>query len=429
MSLLKKFSFAIFFSLLLISCGSGKKEGVTDSNKDAAAHANENDTHDDHGKNKTDERAGDHGEDAHGNSADTHDEKMEEVELTDAQFRSAGVVIASLQTRSLSGKIKANGVLDVPPQNMVSISPPMGGFLKTTDLLQGMHVEKGQTIAILQHQDYIQLQEDFLDTRSQLDYLETEYKRQVELSKESINSQKILQQAKSHYESMLAKHAGLRAKLNLLGINPTGLTASNLQSSINIYAPISGYVTKVNVNIGMYVSAADVMFVIVDTEHLHAELTLFEKDVPFVKVGQKVTFTLANEHVQRNATVHLVGRQITEDRTVQIHCHLDKEDKELIPGMYLKAFVETTKKTALSIPEEGVVDFEGKYYVFVSQPAKEAGIHHFSMVPVFKGISEGGYTEIELLEDIGTAQKFVTKGSYDILAVLKNGEDEGGHAH
>ncbi len=354
-----------------------------------------------------------------------HEEEASVVELTPEQVKIINLKLGKIEMKDLSGAIKVNGMLDVPPQNLVSISAPMGGFVKSTELLQGMKVSKGQAIVVMQHPDYIQMQQDFLETKSQLEYLELEYKRQQELSKDNVNSQKTLQQAKSQYESMLAKNAGLKAKLMMLGINGEKLTSQTIQNTISINSPISGYVTHVNVNIGMYVNPTDVMFKIVDTEHLHAELTVFEKDVPKIKLGQKVRFTLANETDERTATVYLIGREISEDRTVRIHCHLDKEDLDLLPGMYLKAYVEAGTQSLPAIPNEAIVNFEGKDYVFVAE--KEA--NHFKMLEVTKGISELGFTEVEMKEGLSNESLIVINGAYDILAKIKNSEEEGGHAH
>ncbi|MDX2172804.1 MAG: efflux RND transporter periplasmic adaptor subunit [Bacteroidota bacterium] len=354
-----------------------------------------------------------------------HEEEASIVELTPEQVKIINLKLGKIEMKDLSGAIKVNGMLDVPPQNLVSISAPMGGFVKSTELLQGVKVTKGQAIVVMQHPDYIQMQQDFLETKSQLEYLELEYNRQKELSKDNVNSQKTLQQAKSQYESMLAKNAGLKSKLMLLGINGEKLTSQTMQNSITINSPISGYVTHVNVNIGMYVNPTDVMFKIVDTEHLHAELTVFEKDVPKIKLGQKVRFTLANETDERTATVYLIGREISTDRTVRIHCHLDKEDLDLLPGMYLKAYVEAGTQRLSALPNEAIVNFEGKDYVFVAE--KEA--NHFKMLEVTKGISELGYTEIVTKEGLNNESLIVINGAYDILAKIKNSEEEGGHAH
>lgn len=354
-----------------------------------------------------------------------HEEEASVVELTPEQVKIINLKLGKIEMKDLSGAIKVNGMLDVPPQNLVSISAPMGGFVKSTELLQGMKVSKGQAIVVMQHPDYIQMQQDFLESKSQLDYLELEYKRQQELSKDNVNSQKTLQQAKSQYESMLAKNAGLKAKLMMLGINGEKLTSQTIQNTISISSPISGYVTHVNVNIGMYVNPTDVMFKIVDTEHLHAELTVFEKDVPKIKLGQKVRFTLANETDERTATVYLIGREISEDRTVRIHCHLDKEDLDLLPGMYLKAYVEAGTQSLPAIPNEAIVNFEGKDYVFVAE--KEA--NHFKMLEVTKGISELGFTEVEIKEGLSKESLIVINGAYDILAKIKNSEEDEGHGH
>ncbi len=348
-------------------------------------------------------------------------EESNAVELSDGQFKTAAVTIGKAEMRALSGVIKVNGMLDVPPQNLVSVSAPMGGFVKSTELLQGVKVTKGEVIAVMQNSEYIQLQQDYVDFRSQLEYLEAEYKRQQELSKENVNSQKILLQSKTQYESMLAKVGGLKSKLNLLGINTEQITSGNFQNTITLYAPISGYVTQVNVNIGKFVNPTDVMFKIVDTEHLHAELTVFEKDVRKLKLGMKVRFTLANETEERFATVYLIGREIGEDRTVRIHCHLDREDMDLLPGMYLKAYVEAGTHSVAALPDKAVVNFEGKDYIFVAD-TKKAG-HHFILTEITKGISELGYTEITFPEGVTAETPIVINGAYDILAKMKNSEE------
>lgn len=354
-----------------------------------------------------------------------HEEEESVVELSPEQVKTINLKLGKLEMKDLSGAIKVNGMLDVPPQNLVSISAPLGGFVKSTELLQGMKVAKGQVIVVMQHPDYIQMQQDYLDTKSQLEYLEMEYKRQQELSKDNVNSQKTLQQAKSQYESASAKNAGLKAKMMLVGINSEKLTSQTIQSAITITSPISGYVTSVNVNIGMYVNPTDVMFKIVDTEHLHAELTVFEKDVPKIKIGQKVRFTLANETVERTATVYLIGREINSDRTVRIHCHLDKEDLDLLPGMYLKAYVEAGTQSLPAIPDQAIINFEGKDYIFVA----DTEANHYKMIEITKGISELGYTEINLGNGVSNESLIVINGAYDILAKMKNSEEEGGHAH
>lgn len=347
------------------------------------------------------------------------------VELTAAQFKTAGITYGKPENRQISGAVKVNGLLDVPPQQQVSISVPMGGFIKQTSLLQGMPVKKGQVIAVLENLDYIQLQQDYLEVSSQLEYATTEYNRQQELAKENVNALKTLQQAKAAWQTLQAKENGLKQKLSMLNISTTTLQKGNIQRSINVYAPISGYVTQVNVNLGQFVTPTDILFRIVNTEHLHAELTVFEKDVPRLKIGQLVRFTLANEAKPRTATVHLIGREISQERTVRVHCHLEEEDTQLLPGTYLQAMIETGAAAVKALPDAAVVNFENKAYVFVKKTGTDSTFH-FNMLEVQKGNSEQGYTEV-IFPKAPPEEEIVITGAYDLLAKLKNSGEHEGH--
>lgn len=356
-----------------------------------------------------------------------------QVGLTSSQYKTAGVETGKVELKEISGTFKANGMLDVPPQQEISISVPLGGFLKKTDLLQGMFVSKGQLIAVIENPDFITMQQDYLDAKSQLEYTKADYERQQALAKENVNAQKTVQQSKASYNSLTAKVSGLRERIKVSGLSLSSVDNGNIHSSINIYAPISGYVTQVNANIGKYVNTTDVVFQIVDTKHLHAELTVFEKDVPKLKIGQNVRFTLANETKERTAKVFLIGREISTDRTVRIHCHIDKEDNQLLPGMFLKALVETGGSKVSALPNEAIVDFQGEKYIFISTGETQNSAsndtaksdYHFTMMPVQTGNSELGYTEIVLPENFDiTTTNVVVKGAYALLSKMKNSEEE-----
>lgn len=348
----------------------------------------------------------------------------DEVSLTKAQYQNAGITIGVVQSRQISKTIKANGILDVPPQQLVSISAPMGGFIKQTDLLQGSAVKKGQVIAVLQNQEYIQLQQEYLETKSQFEYAVAEYERQQTLAKENINAGKTLQMAKANYNTLQSKQNGTAERLKIININPATLNSGNIRSNISIYAPISGYVTAVNVNIGQMVNPSDVMFKIVDTKHLHAELTIFEKDILSIKLGHKVRFTLANEAKERTATVYLIGREIDQNRAVRVHCHLDEEDRQLLPGMYLKAIVETNGVNVKALPDEAVVTFEGRKYIFLETKEGNKDEFHFKMLEVATGESDEGYTEVIFPDNFSKELPVVIKGAYSLLSKMKNSEEE-----
>jgi cobalt-zinc-cadmium efflux system membrane fusion protein len=351
------------------------------------------------------------------------------VSLTADQYRVAGIEMGHLETRSLSGVLQVNGVLDVPPQSLVTVSAPLGGFVRNTNLLPGVRVTKGQVIAVIENQEFIQLQQDYLDTKNKLEYASQELARQQELRKENVNAAKVLQQTEAEYKNLRSRLSALSERLLMIGIAPKNVQDGNIHRSVSTYAPITGYVTRVNVNIGKFVTPTDVLFEIVDTGHLHAELTVFEKDISQVHKGQKVRFSLPNESGrERQATVFLTGKEISSERTVHVHAHLNTEDLELLPKMYIKAVIETSGRPVPSLPDQAIVHSEGKDYVFVDQEShsNDSGqtAHHFSMVPVGKGISENGFTEVVLPENISPSASIVIKGAYTLLATLKNTEEE-----
>ena len=358
----------------------------------------------------------------------TEPEHGNEATLTPEQYKTAQIEIGSIEMKALSGTIKVNGMLDLPPQSLVSISTPFEGIVKSTEMLQGLKVKKGQAVVVLQHPDFVQIQQDYLDYKSSLEYLKLEYERQQELATENVNAKKTVQKAKSEYQSMQARVLGLKIKLNLMNINIANLEKGNIQSTLTLYSPISGYVTEVNTNIGATASPADILFKIADTEHLHAELTVFEKDVPQLKIGQKVRFTLANENKERMATVYLIGREISKERTVNIHCHLDVEDGQLLPGMYLQALVENGSQKVPALPEKAIVEFEGSKYIFIEGKEKGEELRHFEMIEIIVGVTELGFTQVSAVNNIDLSkERIVLNGAYDLLSKIKNSEEGEDH--
>jgi cobalt-zinc-cadmium efflux system membrane fusion protein len=358
-------------------------------------------------------------------ATEAHQDEQNVVELSKDQMETVGIQMGAVEQKQISGTIKVNGILDVPPQQLVSISAPLGGFLKNTNMLQGSRVKKGQLVATIQNIDFIQIQQDYIEAKSNFDLAKIEYERQQELARENVNSQKALQQANTNYLNWQARYGGLQEKLKVLNINASNVERGVLTSSIGLYSPINGYVTQIPVNIGKFVNPADVIMEIVDPEHLHAELIVFEKDVPRLKIGQKVRFTLANESTERMATVYLIGREINANRTVQIHCHIDKEDQNLLPGMYLNALVETGGAAVDALPDAAVIDFQGKKNLFVlsAQGTGAASENtHFEMVPIETGNSELGFTEVKLPNDFDKNSKVVVAGGYALLSKLENTE-------
>ena len=348
-----------------------------------------------------------------------------DVTLTNDQFKVAAVELGKIEMRNLSSVIKVNGLLDVPPQNAVSVSAPLGGYVRSSGLLPGQTVRKGQVIAVIENPEFINIQQEYLESKSRLEFLSLEYKRQEELRKEDVNAAKTFQQVSSEYNMMQAKVAALRQKLALIGLNSNSVSVGNISRTANLYSPISGYVAESKVNRGMYVNPSDVLFELANKNDIHLALDVFEKDIRKINVGQPIRFSLANEtNYIREAKVFLIGKSTQAGGTIPVHCHLaNSNDPALLPGMYAKALIETRTEDVASLPAEAIVQSEGRNFIFVLADTVQNNFK-FIMVPVIKGIEQEGFVAVTLPENFNiSTSKVVTKGAYSVLSAMKNVEE------
>jgi cobalt-zinc-cadmium efflux system membrane fusion protein len=341
------------------------------------------------------------------------------ITLTDAQMKNAQIKTGEIEQKQISSTLKVNGHIDVPPQNMVSVSVPLGGYLKSTKLLPGMHVNKNEIIAAIEDNQYIQLQQEYLTAKAQLRFNESEYHRQKELNQSKSSSDKVFEQTQSVYQTQRILIKSLEEKLKLIRINPENLTENNISKSINVYSPIDGFVSKVNENIGKYITPGDVLFELVNPTDIHLNLKVFEKDLNKIFIGQKVvSYTNANPDKKYEGDIILISKDVTPDGTTEVHCHFDNYDKNLFPGMYMNAEIELKNTMRGVLPDEAIVRFEGKNYIFAI-----TGKNSFEMQEIKMGEIENGYTEIISNTDL-SSKEIAVKGAYTLLMSLKNKEEE-----
>ena len=341
------------------------------------------------------------------------------VTLTDAQLKNAGIQTSKLEQKSISSVLKVNGKIDVPPQNMVSISVPLGGYLKSTKLLPGMHISRGEVLAVMEDQQYIQLQQDYLTAKAQFSFDESEYNRQKELNQSKATSDKVFEQAKATYQSQNILIKSLEEKLKLISVNPNKIGINNISRSINIYSPINGFVSAVNVNIGKYVNPADVLFELVNPTDIHLALTIFEKDLDKLFIGQKlVAYTNSQPDKKYSCEIILISKNLSDESSAQVHCHFEQYNKTLLPGMFMNADIEIKSNNVNALPDDAILRFENKQYSFITK-----GKYQFEMVEVKTGVSENGFTEISIDKKMAN-ETFVSKGAYNLLMKMKNTSEE-----
>lgn len=347
------------------------------------------------------------------------------VELKPDQIKAIGLEVESAQQRNLKTTLKVNGKLMLPPQNKAQVSVFIGGIVKDILVQEGALVNKGQALAIIENTDFLQLQQDYLENKAQLNYASKEYDRQKELQKDNINSAKSLQQAEADFFTKQAKDKAMEEKLKLFGLNPDKLTPLEIKSTFSVIAPISGNIRRISVNIGKYAEPNKELFDIVDNRFLHIDLTVYEQDIHKLKEGQKLTFTDANDPTHVHTAIIYSINKAFEDNQQAVIAHAKIEDitETLLSGMFIEARIQIDNYSALTLPTDAIVSNGNEHYIFV-QSSGSGNINTYKMVSVRIGASDMGFTEIATVGDISSEKKVVVKGAYYLLSELTKGEGE-----
>lgn len=368
-------------------------------------------------------------------------ESSEFAELTQEQMNAVGISLGQIEMKELTSVVKANGGLSVPNNNKASATSLYGGVIKTLNVQVGDFVKKGQVIATIANPEFIQLQEDYLTTGSRITFAEQEYRRQRELFDNDAGAKKNLQNADSELKTLRTKRASLQRQIQMMGMSPGNVSNQNLRTGLAVTAPISGTISNILLQIGSYINVSSPVAEIVDNSSLHLDLQVFEKDLPSIKVGQKIHFTLTNNPVEEyDAEVYSIGTAFeNQSKTIPIHCKVKGNKNGLIDGMNATAVISLDNKLMSAVPNTAITSADGKDYIFLvsdkktedhkdekSQEKHNEKTVNFERIEVVKGTSEMGYTAITPVKSIPEGTKIATKGAFFINAKLTN---SGEHEH
>jgi cobalt-zinc-cadmium efflux system membrane fusion protein len=344
-----------------------------------------------------------------------------EVKLSIEQQKAISLQTGFIIKRNLKTSLKVNGKLVLPPQNQAQVSLLVGGIVKDIFVKEGALVSKGEILATIQNTEFIQLQQDYLQSSSSLTYLKAEFERQNELQKENINAGKTFQKAEADYKHEVSNLNSLKQKLSLYNVNAEILTAENISPSFNVVAPIAGNIHTITINIGKFAEPNKQMYDIVDNRFLHIDLTIFEKDISKIHEKQKITFTDANDpnHLH-NATIFSINKAFEDNQQAVIaHAKIEDVTETLLSGMFIEARIDIDDSTTATLPNDAIVSNGNEHFIFVEHEPNT-----FKQVAVRTGTTDQGFTEIILLEEIKPESKIVISGAYYLLSELTKGEGE-----
>jgi RND family efflux transporter MFP subunit len=372
------------------------------------------------------------------------------VSLTEEQIKTAGIEIGTIELKNLTTSIRANGTLSVPNQNKALITSVNTGVLKTLLIQPGSFVRKGQAIGTIVNPDVARLQQELQTTNAQINLAEIELRRQRELVEGNAAPLKNVQRVQTELATLRATRNAVSKQLSAMGISAASVSKGNIITTITITAPISGTVSTVSAQIGSPVDPSTPIAEIVNNSQLHLDLFVFEKDLPKLHAGQVIHFTLTNNPGKEyDAKIFSIGTAfVSETKTIPVHAVVMGDKTGLIEGKNITALISIGQSVVPAVPTEAIVSIQGQDYIFVQTEApkeehkegehKEGEEHgeeegheekpsrYFERVPVVKGSSDVGYTEVTLMKEVRPKTPIVTKGAFFVSAKMSN---TGGHDH
>ncbi len=350
------------------------------------------------------------------NKADSSIQKSDHrIKVSKDQFKQNNMVLGNLEEKAFPISIKVNGMIDVPPESKAVVNSITGGYIKTIPLLVGDIVKKGQQLATIENPEFVQMQQEYMEVKEQLNYLKSEYERQNTMFKEDIISQKVYLKAESQYKTANARYKGLKKQLSMLNINPKRVEEGYMTSIVNIYAPISGSITKVNVSKGSYVSPTNSILEIINNDHIHIELSIFERDIMTIKKDQKIIFSIPeSSDMTYEAIVHLVGTSIQDNRTIKVHAHPLDESQSFLTGMFVNAEIITNNTTEIALPANAFVSLENDTYILILDEEKDSNFY-FKQMKVETGITVNGFTELKDFKTLKKTDRVLVNGAFSLI--------------
>ncbi|MBN4084887.1 efflux RND transporter periplasmic adaptor subunit [Flavobacteriaceae bacterium AH-315-B10] len=413
----------LFIGLIITSCGNTSK--------------NKEENHDDHSEESHSEEneEGDHND---------HDDDHEEgtVSLTELQMEAISLQLTTIENKNMNIMVKASGSLEVAPHDKADVSSIIGGIIKNIYVIEGDEVKKGKILARVEHPDIVQMQQDYINNLNSLQFLEKEYERRKILYEEKVGSGKEFQRITAEYRNSKTNLNAQKMKLKMLGLNVSAIESGNLSSSINIVSPLNGKVSLVETNIGAYAAPLSKLFEIVNSDELHADVMVFEKDISKVKIGQTIKFTTSGISGQEfSGKIHAISPVFEEfPKAIHVHAEIKNKNKILIPGMYIQGHIIADNLLTTVLPEKSIVVEDEKSYIFAKTQNEEHSHENetdnheheeakmtFKMIEVITGINNNNFIEIKLLEKLPKNTLIVGNGAYFLLSEMRKSEAE--HSH
>ncbi len=419
------FVFLGFILLQLAACDSVNKN----EHGDGAVKTGKDEQHDEHA------HEGEGGHEGEGHEGEGHEGEGHEgeghtggVRLTDGELKEFDISVAVAGPGELNVYVMLPGEVSVNEDKMAHIVPRVSGVVREVRKSLGDEVKRGEVIAVIESRELSDAKAEYLAVHERISLAQANYTREARLWKEKVSSEQDYLNAKKELAEEKIALRSAEQKLHALGYSEKYLKKLLGQHNATftryeIMAPFAGTVIEKHITLGEAVQADTGMFVIADLNTVWVNLSIYQKDLPFVRKGASVTIT-AGHGIPDNAGVISYIRPIVgeQTRTALARAVLPNETGELRPGLFVTGKV-TVKNITVPVmaPKTALQTYEGKTIVFVKT--------NEGFQPSQVTIGRSSDTSVEIISGLMENQEYVTKGAFTLKAELSKGEFESGHSH
>lgn len=363
-----------------------------------------------------------------GGEATEEEVSMENIPLSEQQIAAVDIKMGEVEPRELDAMLSVNGTIVLRPQSIGNVTSLMGGIVKEVLVSEGQNVSRGQVVATVENTDVVSLQREYYSACRESEAARADMDRQKKLAAGGAGVKKNLQEAEKNCRVAEANLTGIGRQLQQMGINIKNVARGKFTTVFPLRAPIAGTVSKITASLGSYADMQTPLMTIRDNRAVECDLNVFEKDINKVKTGDRVLLSLTNQGGKTvSGRVYGMNEYFNDGtKAVAVHVKLDKaEGVKLFSGMYVSGQIATGRQRCNTLPSKAIVSTDGKQYIFaLNGKGKQKGDYEFSRHEVTTGVSQNGFTEVELCKHIQKDTKIVTGNAFYLASLTEDHGEE-----
>ena len=413
-----KYFIATLFAMILavgaVSCSNSGTKQATEVHEE---HSEEG--QDDHGE-EGHEDHGEEGEDEHGN------EKV--VHLEDQQIKEFGIELDTAGPGKLDIYIELPGEIVVNADRLAHVVPRVPGIVREVRKSLGDGVRAGEVMAILDSRDLADSKAAFLAAHERVELAQINFSREEDLWKQKISSEQEYLVAKQVLAETRIELRSAEQKLHALGFSDDYMEKlpdhpEDAFTRYKIIAPFDGTVIEKHITLGEVLKDDTEAFVIADLSSVWVDLSVYQRDLPFVRKGQSVVISAGHGLPDTTGKITYIRPVIGEEtRTALARIVLPNPEGRWRPGLFVSGRIAVEAvEVSIRVARSALQTVEDKTVVFVTSG------EGFEPQPITTGRGDRLYIEIE--SGIESGQQYVAKGAFTLKAQLSKGAFGDGHGH